>query len=84
MSVTFPEKSIFICDGKKCGQHKDVRKQLKEVIKEHHLKDRIEIFKIECSDRCKHAPVLCVQPANRWYSDITVKDTEQIINDLLK
>jgi (2Fe-2S) ferredoxin len=83
MAISFPEKSIFICDGSKCGRHKEVRKHLKEAIKEHHLKDRVEIFKMECSDRCKHAPVLCVQPANEWYSEVTLRDTDKIITDLL-
>lgn len=83
MSISFPEKSIFVCDGSKCGRHKEVRKYLKEAIKEHHLKDRVEIFKMECSDRCKHAPVLCVQPDNRWYAETTLKDAEKIITDLL-
>ncbi len=83
MSISFPDKSIFICDGSKCGRYKDVRKHLKDGIKAHHMKDRVEIFKMECSDRCKHAPVLCVQPANKWYSEVTLKDAEKIITDLL-
>lgn len=83
MSITFPEKSIFICDGSKCGRHKEVRKYIKEAIKEHHMKDRIEIFKMECSDRCKHAPVMYVQPGNTWHSDVTLADAEKIVKDLL-
>ena len=81
MSIQFPEKSIFICNGSKCGKHKDVRKAIKESIKERQLKDTIEIFKMECSDRCKHAPVMCVQPINKWYSDVRVEEVEKIIKD---
>lgn len=83
MSIHFPEKSVFMCAGSKCGRHKDVRKFIKEAIKEHHAKDRIEVFKMECSDRCKHAPVFCVQPDNKWYSDVSIADAEKIVQDLL-
>jgi (2Fe-2S) ferredoxin len=83
MSIHFPEKSVFMCAGNKCGKHKDVRKFIKEAIKQHHAKDRIEVFKMECSDRCKHAPVLCVQPDNKWYSDVSIADAEKIVQDLL-
>lgn len=72
-----------MCAGSKCGQHKDVRKFIKASIKQHHAKGRIEVFKMECSDRCKHAPVLCVQPDNKWYSDISLADAEKIVQDLL-
>jgi len=83
MSITFPEKSIFICDGSKCGRHKEVRRYFKETIKEHHLKDRIEIFKMECSDRCKHAPVMYIQPNNTWYSDVTLEQAEKIMKEII-
>lgn len=83
MSIHFPEKSIFMCDGSKCGRHKEVRRYIKDAIKEHHAKDRIEIFKMECSDRCKHAPVMFVQPTNQWHSDVTLDGAEKIVKDLL-
>ncbi len=83
MSVQFPEKAIFICDGSKCGRHKDVRKHIKEAIKQGTSKGTVEMFKMECSDRCKHAPVMFVQPSNSWHCDVTLNDTEKIISELL-
>jgi (2Fe-2S) ferredoxin len=83
MSIHFPEKSVFVCAGSKCGKHKEVRKYIREAIKQNHAKGRIEVFKMECSDRCKHAPVLCVQPDNKWHADVTLTDAEKIVKDLL-
>ncbi|MCU0325093.1 MAG: (2Fe-2S) ferredoxin domain-containing protein [Spirosomaceae bacterium] len=80
--VHFPEKAIFVCDGSKCGKHKEVRKYLKECLKENGLKNEVEIFKMECSDRCKHAPIFSVQPANLWYSETSHKDIDEIIANL--
>lgn len=75
----FPEKSIFICDGSKCGKYKEIRKYLKESLKAKGLKNEVEVFKMDCSDRCKHAPILSVQPANEWYSEISYKDVDDIV-----
>ncbi|MDZ7933556.1 MAG: (2Fe-2S) ferredoxin domain-containing protein [Emticicia sp.] len=80
--IDFPEKSIFICVGSKCGKYKEIRKHLKESIKDKGLKNEVEIFKIECTDRCKHAPILFVQPANEWYSETSSKDIDKIVANL--
>ena len=82
-SSSFPEKSIFICDGSKCGDHKAIRKYFKEAIKENGLKNEVEIFKIECSDRCKHAPVMCVQPENKWFDEVSLKKAHKIFQEYI-
>ncbi|WP_026998181.1 (2Fe-2S) ferredoxin domain-containing protein [Flectobacillus major] len=82
-NLHFPEKSIFICDGSKCGKHKEIRKFLKEAIKDNGLKDRVEIVKIECTDRCKHAPILCFQPQNQWLSDTSIWEVEKVFKKLI-
>jgi (2Fe-2S) ferredoxin len=81
--MNFPEKTIFVCDGSKCGKHKEVRKLFKESIKQHGLKDSVEIVKIECTDRCKHAPIVCVQPQNRWFGDVSIWQAEKIFKDMI-
>ncbi|MFC0184446.1 hypothetical protein SAMN04515674_10241 [Pseudarcicella hirudinis] len=78
--VQFPEKSIFICDGDKCGKYKEVRKFFKEAIKDAHLKDEVEVFKIECTDRCKHAPIMCFQPQNKWFYEVSIWKVQEIFN----
>ena len=80
--VEFPEKSIFVCVGSKCGKYKEIRKYLKESIKDKGLKHEVEIFKMECTDRCKHAPILSVQPQNDWYSETSYRDIDEIVKEL--
>jgi (2Fe-2S) ferredoxin len=79
--LNFPDKAIFLCDGSKCGKHKEIRRFLKDAIKEAGLKDDVEIVKIECTDRCKYAPIMCVQPANRWYSEVSLRQAQQIFDE---
>ncbi|TDB62365.1 (2Fe-2S) ferredoxin domain-containing protein [Arundinibacter roseus] len=81
--LTFPEKTIFVCDGKKCGRHSDVRKWLKEEIKQNDLKNEVELVRIECTDRCKHAPILCFQPANRWFAEVSERDVKKLFEEFI-
>lgn len=62
----FPDVSVFACNGSKCGKHKDFRKHLKNELRERVYAD-VEIFWTECTDRCKFAPVLSLQPHNIWF-----------------
>ncbi|MEA5461521.1 (2Fe-2S) ferredoxin domain-containing protein [Arcicella sp. LKC2W] len=81
--LTFPEKTIFICDGSKCSKHKELRKIFKESIKNYGLKDTVEIVKIECTDRCKHAPVMCFQPQNKWLTDVSMWEADKIFKEMV-
>jgi (2Fe-2S) ferredoxin len=76
-----PEKAIFVCVGSKCGKRggKEMCKELKHMLKEEGLKDEVEIIKTECTDRCKFAPILSVQPANIWLREYDEKDASSII-----
>ncbi|QHT69485.1 (2Fe-2S) ferredoxin domain-containing protein [Rhodocytophaga rosea] len=76
-----PEKAIYVCVGSKCGKRggKDMCKELKDLIKEKGLKDEVEIVKTECTDRCKFAPILSVQPANVWLREYSEKDAPRIL-----
>ena len=77
--IDAPEKVIFICDGKKCGKcNKDVRKGFKGMIKECGLKDEVDIIDMECTDNCKTAPNICLQPQNLWIGEVTGKDVPDI------
>lgn len=75
-----PEKAIYVCVGSKCGKRggKEMCKELKELIKEKGLKDDVEIVKTECTDRCKFAPILSIQPANVWLREYSEKDAARI------
>ena len=75
------EKVIFICEGKKCGRYsKELRKAFKSAIKEAGLKKKIFVARMGCSDNCKCAPVLCIQPENEWLGEVKSKDIPDIIS----
>lgn len=76
-----PENIIYVCVGSKCSKRggKDMCKELKHLIKEAGQKDEMEVIKVECSDRCKYAPVLSVQPANVWFKEYSEKDVHRIL-----
>lgn len=82
--IDAPEKVIFVCDGSKCGKYSKVlRKELKELIKDADLKSDVSIVKMDCSDNCKQAPVLCIQPANKWFGDVTERKIETLFKDYI-
>jgi (2Fe-2S) ferredoxin len=39
-------------------------------------------LKTECTDRCKHAPVACLQPQNVWLIEFGDKEWRQNIEGL--
>lgn len=77
--ITFPNKAIFMCNGSKCGKHKEVKKYIKQINKENDVTEKIEIFKMECSDRCKSAPIVYYQPANVWLEKADVEMCKKLI-----
>lgn len=72
-----------MCDGSKCGKHKEVRRFLKESIRDHDLKGSVELVKIDCTDRCKEAPIVCFQPQNRWVGNVSIGQAQQLFNELI-
>ena len=76
-----PEKTIYVCVGSKCGKRggKEMCKELKHQLREAGLRDTVEIVKTECTDRCKFAPVLSVQPANVWLKEYGEGDARRIL-----
>lgn len=79
-----PENVLYICVGSKCAKRggKDCYKRIKSYIKHSTKKDHLEIIKVECSDRCKYAPVLSFQPANTWLKEYKEEDVLKLIDDL--
>jgi len=80
---SFPEKSIFVCAGSKCGKHKEIRSYFKDTIKNMGLKDQISVLKIDCLDRCKQAPIVCFQPQNQWFTEMTLGQAHQAFEALV-
>lgn len=80
-----PEQIIYICAGSKCSKKgsRDCYKTIKSYLKENHktLPDT-EVIKIECTDRCKFAPVLNIQPKNIWLKEFSEKQVLRLLEDL--
>ncbi|MCW2118349.1 (2Fe-2S) ferredoxin domain-containing protein [Flavobacterium sp. 7A] len=77
--IAFPSKAVFMCNGSKCGKHKEVKKYIKQLNKENDKEEKIEIFKMECSNRCKGAPIMFYQPENIWLEKADVDSYKNLI-----
>ncbi|QMU30749.1 (2Fe-2S) ferredoxin domain-containing protein [Adhaeribacter radiodurans] len=80
-----PQQVIYVCAGSKCKKHggKDVGKLFREQAKSAGLKDSIEIIKTECTDRCKFAPIVSIQPQNVWLHDVMEYQVPQLFRQYL-
>jgi len=77
-----PDKVIFICDGKKCGHYsKELRKDFRIELKDNGLRKEVDVVRITCTDNCKHAPVISIQPKNAWIGEVDEKDIPRIVKD---
>ena len=75
-----PEKVIYVCDGKKCGRYsKEIRKGFKIAVKECGLKGNVQVVRMDCSDNCKNAPVVSLQPQNVWMGEVDEKNVPDIM-----
>ena len=80
--IAEPDKVIFICDGKKCGNYsKEIRKEFRIVLKDKGLRNEVDVVKMHCSDNCKHAPVISIQPKNVWIGEVEEKNVPGIVKD---
>ena len=77
----FPDHAVFVCVGSKCKKHgsKAYAKSLKKTLKSKKSANKFEVFKVECTGRCKFAPVLCIQPENSWH----VQYDQEVMQTLL-
>ncbi|NBL65357.1 (2Fe-2S) ferredoxin domain-containing protein [Flavobacterium sp. NST-5] len=79
-----PSKVVLFCDGSKCGkENKQNRKIFKSILKEAGLKKEIMIQKMYCTDNCKCAPVIALQPQNLWFGEVSERNVEKIFSEYL-
>ncbi|MGV3589595.1 MAG: (2Fe-2S) ferredoxin domain-containing protein [Adhaeribacter sp.] len=88
MSKVFkiPQQVIYVCAGDKCKKRggKEIGKLFRSMAKAAGLKDTVvEIIKTDCTDRCKFAPVMSIQPQNIWLHDVTETQATQIFNQYI-
>lgn len=72
-----PERAVFVCTGSDCKKRggKELYKALKDL-------KGIEAIRIECTDRCKFAPVCVIQPENIWLKEYSEKEVFRILERL--
>jgi len=82
-NIPIPSQVIYACSGSKCQKRggKEIRKIMRDQLKMAGLKDEVEIIKTECTDRCKHGPIFCLQPQNFWLHDMTEAQVLQIFQE---
>ena len=87
MSKVFktPQQVIYVCTGSKCKKKggKELSKIFRDLAKTAGLKDTVEIIKTDCTDRCKFAPVLSIQPQNIWLHEVNETMGRQIFNQYI-
>ncbi|WP_242916538.1 (2Fe-2S) ferredoxin domain-containing protein [Pontibacter liquoris] len=85
MSKSFnaPDKVIYVCTGSKCKKKggKDLSKLFRSMIKEMGLKDKVEVIKTDCTDRCDFAPVVAMQPDNAWLPQMTDEKAKEAFQE---
>lgn len=82
---SIPSKVIYICTGSKCKKQggKELCKLFRDQAKGAGLKDAVEIIKTDCTDRCKFAPVLSIQPQNVWLHNVSEYQVPQLFRQYL-
>lgn len=82
---------VFVCtnersDGSRvsCGDRggAELRQRLKELVKQHGLRDRIRISASGCMDLCEEGPNLMHFPGNRWVCGASPDDAEKLFEEL--
>lgn len=81
-----PDQVIYVCTGSKCKKKggKQISKQYKDYLKKMGLKNRVEVIRTDCTDRCDFAPVVCFQPQNEWHLKVDENQAEELIIKSLK
>ena len=75
-----PRAVVLACIGSKCkSDNKKLIAALKDACKAQGLKNEVECIKHYCTGRCKHAPVLALQPQNIWFEEADEKDIRRIV-----
>ena len=84
--------TVFCCHGSDCTKNgaKETCKELRSQIRELGLKHHIHIVKTECTDMCKHGPIMVVGAEEGstacglvWYRKVHPKDAASIADEHL-
>ena len=72
---------VLICSGGDCKKRgsKDVRKVLKDELRERGMAGDVRIDSVDCLGLCKHGPNVVVYPARTWYLGLETGDVPEVV-----
>ena len=81
-----PQQVVYVCTGSKCKKRggKELSKLFRDRIKSAGLQDTVDIIKTDCTDRCKFAPVISLQPQNIWLPAVTELQAVQVFQQYVQ
>lgn len=67
------ENVVLICNGSDCRKRgaKEIGKAMRGCAREHGCKKSTMFVRTKCTGLCNSAPVVCVQPTNKWLTKTT-------------
>jgi (2Fe-2S) ferredoxin len=83
-----PERQVLVCTNTRppgnpkgsCGEKgsEALYEQLKAMVKERGLGQRVMVQKTSCLKHCSHGITVAVQPDNVWYGGVRPEDLDEI------
>jgi (2Fe-2S) ferredoxin len=72
---------VLVCGGVDCKKRgsKDVRKALKEELRERGMVGDVRVDSVGCLGLCKHGPNAVVYPRGTWYLGLTRSDVREVV-----
>jgi (2Fe-2S) ferredoxin len=72
---------VLVCGGGDCKKRgsKDVRRTLKEGLRERGMVADVRVDSVDCLGFCKHGPNAVVYPEGIWYLGLTEGDVPEIV-----
>ncbi len=79
-------KHIMVCGGSGCHSAKsgEIIDELRRLIKDEKLDDRVEVVQTGCFGLCTKGPIVLMQPDDTFYSNVKTSDVEEIVTSHLK
>ncbi|MGG5506831.1 MULTISPECIES: (2Fe-2S) ferredoxin domain-containing protein [unclassified Myroides] len=73
------ERTIFVCDGKKCCRYNEEAKAcFEDLLEESGLGTEYALCKMKCQGMCKKAPVVYLSEHDTYKKEVTKKKAKKI------
>lgn len=75
------KKKILVCGGTGClsAKGEQIVENLRNSIKEHGLKNDVEVIQTGCFGFCEKGPIVKIMPENTFYIEVKPEDAERIV-----